>query len=141
MNLKLPWANDPHGTDYAVALMAVSTISILVYFKAKRWFSEQMRCPTLQSADAGHAIVQHSYLLLLAGDVVVPVHKRAVRILSPRPHVQFEKVGQVKAIRRGHKLKVLPIERWRRVVVFFSHVAASTMYSTPTSLRRFPTGS
>jgi magnesium transporter len=38
MNLKLPWANDPHGTDYAVALMAVSTISILVYFKMKRWF-------------------------------------------------------------------------------------------------------
>ena len=38
MNLKLPWASDPHGTDYAVALMAVSTISILVYFKIKRWF-------------------------------------------------------------------------------------------------------
>jgi magnesium transporter len=38
MNLKLPWANDPHGTDYAVALMAISTISILVYFKMKRWF-------------------------------------------------------------------------------------------------------
>ncbi|HXS76790.1 MAG TPA: magnesium/cobalt transporter CorA [Terracidiphilus sp.] len=38
MNLKLPWANNPHGTDYAVALMAVSTISILVYFKRKRWF-------------------------------------------------------------------------------------------------------
>lgn len=38
MNLKLPWANDPHGTDYAVALMAVSTISILIYFKVKRWF-------------------------------------------------------------------------------------------------------
>jgi magnesium transporter len=38
MNLKLPWANDPHGTDYAVALMLVSTIFILVYFKIKRWF-------------------------------------------------------------------------------------------------------
>src|SRR3569833_77416 len=38
MNLKLPWANDPHGTDYAVALMAVSTLSILVYFKRKHWF-------------------------------------------------------------------------------------------------------
>ena len=38
MNLKLPWANDPHGTDYAVALMAVSTLSILIYFKVKRWF-------------------------------------------------------------------------------------------------------
>ena len=38
MNLKLPWANDPHGTDYAVALMAVSTLTILIYFKVKRWF-------------------------------------------------------------------------------------------------------
>jgi magnesium transporter len=38
MNLKLPWANDPHGTDYAVALMAVSTLSILIYFKVKHWF-------------------------------------------------------------------------------------------------------
>jgi len=38
MNLKLPWANNPHGTDYAVALMAISTLSILIYFKIKRWF-------------------------------------------------------------------------------------------------------
>jgi magnesium transporter len=38
MNLKLPWTNDPHGTSYAVALMAISTIAILVYFKVKRWF-------------------------------------------------------------------------------------------------------
>jgi magnesium transporter len=38
MNLKLPWANNPHGTGYAVALMAVSTIAILVYFKVKHWF-------------------------------------------------------------------------------------------------------
>lgn len=38
MNLHLPWSNDPHGTRYAVALMAVSTIGILLYFKGKRWF-------------------------------------------------------------------------------------------------------
>jgi magnesium transporter len=38
MNLHLPWSNDPHGTWYAVALMAVSTIGILLYFKGKRWF-------------------------------------------------------------------------------------------------------
>lgn len=38
MNLKLPWLNDPHGSDYAIALMAISTISILFYFKMKRWF-------------------------------------------------------------------------------------------------------
>lgn len=38
MNLKVPWLNNPYGTDYAVALMAVSTLSILIYFKVKRWF-------------------------------------------------------------------------------------------------------
>ena len=38
MNLKLPWANDPHGTAYAVILMAISTTAILAYFKLKRWF-------------------------------------------------------------------------------------------------------
>ncbi|HEY2861746.1 MAG TPA: magnesium/cobalt transporter CorA [Terracidiphilus sp.] len=38
MNLHLPWSNDPHGTEYAVGLMAVSTIAVLLYFKAKRWF-------------------------------------------------------------------------------------------------------
>ncbi|WP_109488334.1 magnesium/cobalt transporter CorA [Occallatibacter savannae] len=38
MNLKVPWLNNPYGTDYAVALMAVSTLSILIYFKLKRWF-------------------------------------------------------------------------------------------------------
>ena len=38
MNLHLPWTNSPYGTDYAVALMAISTIAVLVYFKMKRWF-------------------------------------------------------------------------------------------------------
>ena len=38
MNLKLPLANNDHGTAIAVALMAVSTITILVYFKKKHWF-------------------------------------------------------------------------------------------------------
>jgi magnesium transporter len=38
MNLKLPWANSVHGTAFAVALMAISTITILVYFKKKHWF-------------------------------------------------------------------------------------------------------
>lgn len=38
MNLPLPWANNPHGTDYAVGLMAISTIAVLVYFKMKHWF-------------------------------------------------------------------------------------------------------
>jgi magnesium transporter len=38
MNLKLPLANSEHGTAVAVALMAISTITILVYFKKKHWF-------------------------------------------------------------------------------------------------------
>jgi magnesium transporter len=38
MNLKLPWTNSAHGTAFAVALMAISTITILVYFKKKHWF-------------------------------------------------------------------------------------------------------
>lgn len=38
MNLRLPWVNSPYGTDYAVALMAISTIAVLIYFKMKRWF-------------------------------------------------------------------------------------------------------
>jgi magnesium transporter len=38
MNLHLPWANSPHGTVYACGLMAISTISVLLYFKGKRWF-------------------------------------------------------------------------------------------------------
>jgi magnesium transporter len=38
MNLHLPWADNPHGIDYAVGLMAISTIAVLVYFKMKHWF-------------------------------------------------------------------------------------------------------
>jgi len=38
MNLKLPWAENVHGAAFAVALMAISTIAILAYFKKKRWF-------------------------------------------------------------------------------------------------------
>jgi magnesium transporter len=38
MNLLLPWENSVHGTVLAMALMVISTISVLVYFKKKRWF-------------------------------------------------------------------------------------------------------
>jgi magnesium transporter len=38
MNLPLPWANNPHGTLFALALMAVSTAAVLVYFKTRHWF-------------------------------------------------------------------------------------------------------
>lgn len=38
MNLKLPWIDHPHGTAYAGLLMMASTLSVLLYFKAKKWF-------------------------------------------------------------------------------------------------------
>ncbi len=38
MNLKLPWQGTAHGTAFALALMAASTVAVLVYFKIKRWF-------------------------------------------------------------------------------------------------------
>ncbi len=38
MNLKVPWLEDPHGVEYAIAVMLASTAGILVYFRAKHWF-------------------------------------------------------------------------------------------------------
>jgi Mg2+ and Co2+ transporter CorA len=38
MNLHLPWVNTPHGTAYAGLLMVASTVGVLLYFKAKKWF-------------------------------------------------------------------------------------------------------
>src|SRR5215467_14305567 len=38
MNLPLPWATRPHGTLFAAALMAASTLLVLLYFKRKHWF-------------------------------------------------------------------------------------------------------
>jgi magnesium transporter len=38
MNLKLPWMESPHGVWYASALMLASTVFVLLYFRAKRWF-------------------------------------------------------------------------------------------------------
>lgn len=38
MNLKLPWTDSPHGVWYATALMLASTVLVLLYFRAKRWF-------------------------------------------------------------------------------------------------------
>lgn len=38
MNLHLPWANNPHGALYASAIMVISSIFILFYFRRKKWF-------------------------------------------------------------------------------------------------------
>ena len=37
MNLHLPWTNNPHGIWYATALMLLSIVGVLWYFKRKRW--------------------------------------------------------------------------------------------------------
>ncbi|HYG98372.1 MAG TPA: magnesium/cobalt transporter CorA [Terriglobales bacterium] len=38
MNLHLPWAHARDGAVYAGGLMIASTVIVLLYFKAKRWF-------------------------------------------------------------------------------------------------------
>jgi len=38
MNLHLPWMNNPHGVWYASALMVLSMVGVLWYFKRKGWF-------------------------------------------------------------------------------------------------------
>lgn len=38
MNLRLPWMESPHGSWYAIGIMAIPTLAILYYFKRKRWF-------------------------------------------------------------------------------------------------------
>jgi magnesium transporter len=38
MNLRLPWLENPHGIEYAGALMLASTLLILIYFRKKHWF-------------------------------------------------------------------------------------------------------
>ncbi len=38
MNLHLPWSNNPHGVWYASAIMLLSIVGVLWYFKRKKWF-------------------------------------------------------------------------------------------------------
>lgn len=38
MNVKVPWMDSPHGAWYASALMLFSTVVVLLYFRAKKWF-------------------------------------------------------------------------------------------------------
>ncbi len=38
MNLHLPWMNDPRGLWYVCALMGLSMVLVLLYFKWKKWF-------------------------------------------------------------------------------------------------------
>jgi magnesium transporter len=38
MNLHLPWMNSPYGAWYATALMVISTVLVLWYFRRKGWF-------------------------------------------------------------------------------------------------------
>lgn len=38
MNVHLPWQNNAHGVWYVVAMLVVSMLLVLYYFKRKRWF-------------------------------------------------------------------------------------------------------
>src|SRR5437868_584829 len=38
MNLHLPWTENPHGIWYVSALLVVSMLLVLIYFKRKHWF-------------------------------------------------------------------------------------------------------
>jgi magnesium transporter len=38
MNLHLPWSSSPHGLWYVTALMGLSIVLVLWFFKRKRWF-------------------------------------------------------------------------------------------------------
>ena len=78
-----------------------------IWRKAKRPFKQ---------ARTGKVLLQ-AELQPFARYRMVPVHKRALWISAPRPDVQFEEIGQVKAMGRCHELKVLAVKRWRLVVV------------------------
>jgi magnesium transporter len=38
MNLRLPWVEHPHGLLYACLVMVASTVGVLMYFRAKKWW-------------------------------------------------------------------------------------------------------
>jgi len=38
MNIQLPWTSNPHGIWFVCALLVVSTLTVLLYFKRKNWF-------------------------------------------------------------------------------------------------------
>src|SRR5215469_10549520 len=67
----------------------------------------------------GTAITSAAIALSLqfARYLVVPVNECALRIVAPRPDMQFEKGREVESVRCTDKLKVLPVERRRSVVV------------------------
>src|SRR6185437_12534688 len=56
-------------------------------------------------------------LVTLAANMIVPVHKGAVRVIAPRPDMQFKKCGQVVAVGSVDQLEGLTFEDRRSVVV------------------------
>jgi hypothetical protein len=56
-------------------------------------------------------------LLAFAGHLRVPVHERTVRIVPPRPDVQFEKCGQAEPVRAIDDLECLPLKHRRTGVI------------------------
>ena len=63
-------------------------------------------------------IVKHDGgLLAFAAHMRVPIYESAVRIVPPRPHVQLEERRQTIPVRTVHKLKRLPLQHRRSVVI------------------------
>src|SRR5215467_4795470 len=56
-------------------------------------------------------------LLAFAGDVIVPVHERAVGVVPPSPDVQLKNRTDPVAVRAADEQKGLSFEHWRSVVV------------------------
>jgi len=57
-------------------------------------------------------------LLTFASYIVIPVHERALRIVSPGPDVQFEECSRyTKPIWTWNELETLAFELWRHVIV------------------------
>jgi hypothetical protein len=51
-----------------------------------------------------------SDLLVFAGDSIVPIDERALRVVSPSPDVQLEECGQVEPVRAADELERLAFE-------------------------------
>src|SRR5258705_4544292 len=55
--------------------------------------------------------------LTVTRHVVIPVRKRALGVIAPRPYVQLEERWDVEPVRTGDVVEDLPLEDRRRVVL------------------------
>ena len=66
---------------------------------------------------SGHEQTFPICLFTCAGHVVVPVHKRALRVVPPGPDVELEERRNIEAIRGVDEVEDLLVEYRRRVVI------------------------